>query len=657
MPTTIDAENLKDIRKAMNVTVTLDAFESSIALSFSSSGSGAKIGQYGSLQTEYPMRNLADLQGDGFPLNGSCVLYESGQAASAANGKIGVRSKIGQNVAVRFTSTTELQAVTVLTRGVDYLIYNNEQIDATSGDTLVELGGVTSATITAVPLSNTTRAEFATISPGFILTFTQDEIVSVTASLRSDLKPIDPSLPESEIEIVAYYPYDISELMSSVRDSKPITYSAGYDGDMSTTRRFYLSEPASWKHQTLTIKGVDKVHDLDGETFPFFIGGINYGRYTESGAALRRLYSAMADQIWMAGIELINYEEPPSATIETDDSAGKKNTIVKRQSQRDMLANFMNLLHLTGFYPDFTFDAFWPTYVDAGIPTLYWSQPSVKWDIYEEDCGDVLFKADRKYSKITFNNPKVRTLGFNLVSSDASATAFKNSGIGLNYPDYSTFVNWYKETVTLYNTEYDDFLELPIDPQYGIAHPYLNNFVYGSALYDNQIADNKKLNLQVNPFRQWANWNSYMDSAWQMLINAGHVKANETTLTLESMCRGFKVEDSTYTVTNPVLGVEANPSKTSWCGSISVYKRWVQSGVTHTFEKELMPSEGFNQVAARSNETGSFTWKGDPRMQPRDFFNFHRLDGTVEVCTIEQITLTHSGGGTSAEITYRKGKI
>ena len=42
-------------------------------------------------------------------------------------------------------------------------------------------------------------------------------------------------------------------------------------------------------------------------------------------------------------------------------------------------------------------------------------------------------------------------------------------------------------------------------------------------------------------------------------------------------------------------------------------------------------------------------------MQPRDTFKFHRLDGTVEVATIERIQLTHEGGGTTAEVHYRLG--
>lgn len=59
----------------------------------------------------------------------------------------------------------------------------------------------------------------------------------------------------------------------------------------------------------------------------------------------------------------------------------------------------------------------------------------------------------------------------------------------------------------------------------------------------------------------------------------------------------------------------------------------------------------FNQLP----EHGSFTWRGNPLMQPRDPFYFHRLDNTVEVYTIERIELKHEEGGTSATIHYRKG--
>ena len=62
-----------------------------------------------------------------------------------------------------------------------------------------------------------------------------------------------------------------------------------------------------------------------------------------------------------------------------------------------------------------------------------------------------------------------------------------------------------------------------------------------------------------------------------------------------------------------------------------------------------------NAIFNRSTHTGKFTFKGDPRMQPRDVFTFNRLDGTSQICTISTIEITHESGGTKAQIEYREG--
>ena len=107
-----------------------------------------------------------------------------------------------------------------------------------------------------------------------------------------------------------------------------------------------------------------------------------------------------------------------------------------------------------------------------------------------------------------------------------------------------------------------------------------------------------------------------------------------------------------YTQAQEVNGVDEQASKTCWHGVMRARR---QNG-SSTYV-EIAPYTAIKTLLNRSNITGSFTWKGDPRMQPRDFFNLHRLDGTVEVCTIESIALRHEKGGTTAEITYRKGKV
>ena len=68
-------------------------------------------------------------------------------------------------------------------------------------------------------------------------------------------------------------------------------------------------------------------------------------------------------------------------------------------------------------------------------------------------------------------------------------------------------------------------------------------------------------------------------------------------------------------------------------------------------------SLGARHALNMSEKRGSFRWKGNPKMQPRDVFNFVHLDGTTEVCTLETIELTHDGGGTYADISYRVGVV
>lgn len=665
MPTTIDIENAKQIRQPMQVNVTLEAYNSLPTLTFSgyqTTEHPVKLATYSGLGNDYPMRVLTDLQGDGFPLDESCVLYDSTQAESEINGKIGVRGTINDDVGVRVQLSADVEMITVRATGatsvtdVDrsktYTIDNGEVLVPISNDHDVHLlfnhGGL-----------NNQRIEVSEIRAGFLMNFTNEDLISVNLNLRSDLQPIDPSLPESEIEIKVYYPNDISAALTQVADNKPITYQAGYDTDLSDTRRFYISEPPTWNNNVLTIKGVDLVNKLDNDTFPFFIGGYSYGNYTNNiKGVFRKLYSVMADQIWMGGINLINYEQPPAENADGSESGqDNQNSIVKRQSQRDVIANFMNLLHQDYTSGFFNIDSFWPTYVDAGIPSLSWTKPSVKWDIYEEDCGDLTHNAARKIASITIPNDTVRSLGFRQVKMDGSASAFKNSGIGLTFSDMSTYQQWwyYGDTRSerFAATEYDDVLDLPIDPQYGSSggHPYLNSYIYGTALYDNNVGNNKKLNIKYSPFYEWENWTAANTTSWNNLVNAGEVESDATSITLEAVGRGFVLETNTKTETQQVVGVDEVTSKTAWHGVMRA------KNVNTSSYINIVPGQAIKNLLSRSNITGSFTWKGDPRMQPRDFFNFHRLDGTVEVCTIETIALTHDKGGTQAEITYRKGKV
>lgn len=670
MPTTIDEQNALQIRQPMDIKVTLEAYDSNTSISFSEySSSGIKIANYSTLNANYPMRVLADLQGEGFPLDNSCVLYNPNVQDSTANGKTGIRGDINQSFYFRFTLTQQTRMLTVNVNN-GYRVYSvRGSAPVENGRAIIDVSGLTSSWIQVVPIMNQNlRAEVSSVTPGFFFEFDNEDILNINLNLRSDLTSVDPSLPESEIEVQAYYPDDISQALAEVHDGKPITYQAGYGSDLSTVRSFYISEQPTWQEHVLTFKGTDLISKFDKESFPFFIGRIDTGQYIAQNGAFRKLYSAFADQVWMAGINLVNYEEPPAASVDgTPTGTGAQsgdnmqNSVVKRQTQRDIVANFMNLMRFddlnSGAYTDYDIDAFWPTYVDAGIPSLTWTKPTVKWHIYEQDCGDITFGTERKIASITIPNDTVMSRGFRQVSMDGSGTAFKNSGVGFEYTEYSTYqaFEYIGETrmETFYMTDYDEILDLPLDAQYGTAgrHPYLNSYIYGDALYDSQATKNKELNIRYSPFASWANWTEDNTISWNNLVNLGDIDSQATNISLTARGRGLYLNDHTYTGSQSVSGIDVVASKTSWHGVIRAKSKARNNTI------QLLPGRGITNLLQRSNETGTFTWKGDPRMQPRDFFMFHRLNGTSYTCTIESIALKHEKGGTVAEISYRRGTI
>lgn len=59
----------------------------------------------------------------------------------------------------------------------------------------------------------------------------------------------------------------------------------------------------------------------------------------------------------------------------------------------------------------------------------------------------------------------------------------------------------------------------------------------------------------------------------------------------------------------------------------------------------------------RPNQTIQFKFKGDPRMQPRDFLQINRLDGSTYRARMSAIEITHEGGGTMAVVTAMKTNL
>lgn len=510
-----------------------------------------------------------------------------------------------------------------------------------------------------------------------IFEFDNSNIISCELNLRSDLKPIDPTLPESEIVVRAYWPTDISEYVFTIEDDTIITYQAGYTGDLSPARTFYLSDHITWEDHVLTIKGVDAVHFLDVEVAPIAVQLVS-GSFTahnltgsswstDNREYFTNLYSLMRYYINRGGFSLTNTPTaPPSNT--SNIGYGSVKSIIERGNARDIIANLMNLLHVdfdSGFFTNY--NSLWLTYVDAGRPWYNSVKPSSQYDIYEQDCGNIRIIREDIIAKIEANVKTIEFTSKNTTTSSetqesgygsplvGSAEIIKNAGTALNF-DKLTVCDYYalkRDTVPSGTNLYKYSIGAYVAPGNKAKPEYV---VYGGRSYF--LRDN------VSPqFQGWTEraaddtgsevlQNTSISGLWTALNTYKYIQdANAKTIKMDIIGDCFDLLSDTKEYTSSNTGITAKPSKTTWIGESVV------ENAAGTTTKTLLPDEGFKALMTRSNETGSFTWKGDPRMQPRDVFTWHYLDETTELRTIESINLKHEGGGTVATITYRKGIV
>lgn len=507
----------------------------------------------------------------------------------------GMRSQIGGGLVLTVASATVLPAITIRGRGTGVIQDGNTTYEFRDG--LVFPIQAKTKTLTITNSDPNSRLEIESVHPGVEFTFDNDSLLSCVVSLRSDLSLTNPAWKGSEIEINAYWPDDVAEVISSMGDGSRIWYYAGYPGDWSETRYFYLSAKASQKDHVLTIQGEDASSGLNREVSAETL------RITSRSAA-RELYRQLERYITDSGISLRSKESIPALI----GSSKVKSTLLFQQGNvRDLMAAVMSLAHV-----DLTAvggGAFWPVFVDAGIPTLRHSKPTAKWDIYEEECGSVTRSAERN----------IRTL--KPAQSDYGLSSVCTVGKKSQVTKFDGCVKDKKTTKSLDNGFY---VNLTVD--HGVVEWQCANkltFVPGQMWKTKKVTKYKK------------------------------VKGKKVKYTVEQ-----KVKISKGTVT--VYGYAVTPERLTKSQSVK------RPGVTEETKvlvygqlkaADALVFPNYGCVFSASNLTGSFSWKGDPRMQPRDVFTFHRLDGTSELCTIESITLKHQGGGTSADITYRKGVI
>lgn len=592
----IDTENAKTVRQALDVHVGLSYTDTSAPITNITSSYNTALHDTNMVEaltnTTWKLCNLADLSvtpnqfnTPGFVLNPNDVpeLVVPNHVASAANGKYGFRTALATENStlvdrLTITSTGDLYVLTL------HIPQGGGHLTVTGSDTwaqypiqeyvYIQCHGEHSINIQINNASEEERIIIDYIISGLYVEWTNDDLVSCTLDLRSDLSMDNPTWQVSGIDVSVYFPQDMSALISCIQDDTPIWYYAGYDDEQvySPTRYFYLSDKIAHKDNVITIKGEDISHKLaDFNIVPTILS-------SDRGSEVKNLYNQLATYIEsQVGITLINKEAAPSGTTTGNIEAH----IVKNCSVREWVADVMNLAR------NYDADNFYPRFVDAGIPSLAWSKPTSQWDIYEEDVTDLQIEVERTIKKLDTEDEHGLLQSVNI--DDVITTLQENNvTAGQNY-------------------SFSD-----------------GDYYYAFAVTNGTLSNKPtKTNAAAAEFTATATGTSVLTG--RKAIISGN------TPSLQQQRAGI-------TLTMKPLTYQPY---------------FVYNG--STIVNNIYPNYG--NLFYRSTITGSFTFRGDVRMQPRDVFTFHRMNGSTEVCTIENIKLKHENGGTEAEITYRKGVV
>lgn len=668
----IDVQNAKQIRDPMDVLIKMEVPED-VSVAYSGYSSSTKVSDAVLDERSWPMRVLADLQGDGFPLNGSCQLYDPTVEASASNGKIGIRGNVGEDLSITITGDGTINGMSIMASGTNTVRFNGQTATIVGGQVIIPVGA-DSITLEFPPLETDERVEVSLAMPGTSIQVSNDSIISCIVSLRSDLNLEEPTLPESEINIEIYNDVDISEVVATIQDDTPITYSAGYQGDMSEERSFYVEGQVSWADNVLNIHAVDAVHFLDQSIDPVLFPSYS-GIYTTTYGIFPTLSLLFKNTPVNVNVPAFGYYHPNANVAQR---GRNYRLLFPRVSFRTMLAFLNNVMHIKDIPSDYSTSGdvttIWFSYVDGGIPHMAIDYPTPDFDIYEDDCGEMSKAVEPKADGINLSHKSVQA---NLVSYPGTIGSIEWNFESASYTDFTgyaiSFMYYMPRTNSFTpGTALDRVLPTTKHGRYAFkapnyAEPDLTksiilvngaqvNAMSGQLLFDNETPQNR-FDKQTGAliYSRVIPWDAAPDQSpetqakwWTQKVANGAIDKNATSANVE--ISGFQAG------TNDV-GLEYGKQNGAYVIDVEsqLYGEWWVTNQTFDDNKQLYPNEACKSLLDRSNIKGSFTWKGDPRMQPRDVVNFHRLDGSVETITLENITLHHEGGGTYAEITYRKG--
>lgn len=388
---TIAEENRKTLRKTMDVRCGFaEATEKTAnVVPF---GHLADYAGLANADDEHQTGVFMDLAGDGFRNDGEAIPMETDSttyrygyisAAVAAND-----GSFPGGFGIRVTSSVHWKEATLWIVGQ----YGEERI--------VKYGMVWSGNVSELQVSGWTpgtRASIVGIYFGKSWRWDNDNLVSVNLDLHGVGTKIGGELEISSIEIQAYETEDYTDTIGNIAVGAPIWYTAGYEGDMSPTRTFYLSEPISWEGNVLTVRGQDATMFLENKETP--------GYYENS-------YVLPKDIVWeqiAAALEGIQYRTISSSDGFFDYADPPPEVYVPSAASRSIISTYSNIFRCKYIHVK---------YVDAGIPTKFEGKVEEVRTIYADEISELKAIAEQNINKVGANiytnyivwNPSIETV-------------------------------------------------------------------------------------------------------------------------------------------------------------------------------------------------------------------------------------------------------
>jgi len=404
---TIAAENRKHLRQAMRVECGFQE-TSDEPTSITPIGNAADLEGLENLERSHYTTIIMDLSGSGFLNDGEAVPMQT-DTDSYRYGYI-------SEDATKSDGTFETPFGLTLTAGEDW-DYVTLEVMGQHGDkqtVLIEpvwVGG--STTIYLDTWTPGERVYIVGVFLGKAWLWNNESLLGVNLDLHSVNTELGGELEVSSIEIQAYETTDYTQIIGRVPIGSPIWYAAGYPGDMSEIRRFYLSETITWDDNVLTVHGQDASMLLDNVEVPVVCMQYGSGWYVDDVVA-ERIRDAL---------DTISYTEV--GTVPVHGIHDSQPTILDAKAARSIISEYTGMFRDEGYLR--------ATYVDAGRPTLTFGEVGNNWTIYADEISDLNVVVENNKNTLQIVLPEYYPQ-YNASIEEVQATAGKIYYVTLDPP-------------------------------------------------------------------------------------------------------------------------------------------------------------------------------------------------------------------------------